>query len=106
VRITVGKVFASILLTLCIGIHVLEASGRWDQTFQDANDEAVIVAVILCVGVAVSGASARLSALRLTRIRQPLSTVQARTTCPVRSRDWLSALLFAAPSPPPLRLRI
>jgi hypothetical protein len=104
VRITVGKLFASILLTLCIGIHVLEASGRWDQTFQDANDEAVIVAVILCVGVAVSGAGARASALRLTRIRQPLSSVQARI--PVRAPDSLSTLLSAAASPPPLPLRI
>jgi hypothetical protein len=104
VRIIVGKLFASILLTLCIGIHVLEASGHWDQTFQDANDEAVIVAVILCVGVAVAAAGARLSALRLTRIRQPLSTVQART--PVRSRHGLPTLLFAPASPPPLPLRV
>jgi hypothetical protein len=39
---------------LCVGLYVLEMSGRWDQSMQDANDEASLVAIVLCVGVALA----------------------------------------------------
>lgn len=63
----VGRLFAATLLTLCVGVHVLEVSGRWDQTFQDANDEAGIVAVVFCVGAALFAAGTLLSRLRQSR---------------------------------------
>src|SRR5579872_5328972 len=56
------KLLAALLLTLAVGVQVLEASGRWDATWSDANDEAAIVTVVLCVGVAIATAAARLHA--------------------------------------------
>ena len=52
----VGKLSVAVLLTLCVGANLVELSTRWDRTIQDANDEAGIVAVVLCVGVALSAA--------------------------------------------------
>ena len=53
VRFAIGKLLAATLLTLCVGVQALEASGRWDGTFQDSGDEAVIVTVVLCIGSAL-----------------------------------------------------
>jgi hypothetical protein len=50
VRPTVGKLLAATLLTLCIGVQVLEASGRWDRALKDTKDEAIIVLVVLRIG--------------------------------------------------------
>jgi hypothetical protein len=58
VRVTVGKLLAATLLTLCVGVQALEATGRWDRTFQDTGDEAVIVTVVLCIGAALFAAGA------------------------------------------------
>ena len=58
VRVTIGKLLAATLLTLCLGVQVLEATGRWDRTFQDTGDEAVIVTVVLCIGAALVAAGA------------------------------------------------
>ena len=60
------------MLALCVGVQLLEASGRWDDTVQDANDEAGIVAIVLCIGVAIATATA------LTRLFA--STCHARHT--------------------------
>ena len=49
---TPSTILAATLLILCVGLQILEASGRWDRTVTDAGDEAVIVTVILCVGSA------------------------------------------------------
>ena len=54
----------AVLLALCIGVQLLEMSGRWDRTFQDANDEAGIVAIVLCVGVAIAVARTLLARVR------------------------------------------
>jgi hypothetical protein len=99
----VRKLFVAILLVLCVGIHVLELSGRWDRTFQDATDEAGIVAVVLCIGVAVAIAGTLLKGM-LARIASffpsvPCSTL---TRIPV-ARLALPLSIF---SPPPLPLRI
>ena len=56
VRVSFSTLLAAILLTLCVGIQVLEATGQWDRTFQDSGDEAVIVAVVLCIGSALVAA--------------------------------------------------
>ena len=58
VRVTIGKLLAATLLTLCVGVQALEATGRWDRTFQDTGDEAVIVTVVLCIGAALVAAGA------------------------------------------------
>ena len=53
----VYKLFAVVLLTLCIGAQVLEATGRWDRSLQDAGDEAVIVAIVIWQPACFSRAS-------------------------------------------------
>jgi hypothetical protein len=68
VGLTVQKVCVALLLALCVGVQLLEVSGRWDQTLQDANDEAGIVAMVLCVGAALSFAGTVLKSIRLSRI--------------------------------------
>jgi hypothetical protein len=99
----VQKVFVAILLTLCVGVHVLELSGRWDRTFQDANDEAGIVGVVLCIGVAVSVAG---TILKRLIARTACRLIIVPTFAPIR----IAALRFSLPvslfSSPPLPLRI
>ena len=63
VRTVSIRLIAAVLLTLCVGVHILEASGRWDGTFADANDEAGIVAVVLCIGIAIAVAGSVLARL-------------------------------------------
>ena len=87
------KSLVGVLLALCIGVQLLEVSGRWDQTFQDANDEAGIVAIVLCVGVALAVACTRLARTRFLR-----SAFQALD---VRLSDAFRGRLV---SPPPLAL--
>jgi hypothetical protein len=104
VRGLAAKLFAAVLLTLCVGIHALEVSGRWDQTLPDANDEAGIVAVVLCVGVAFAVAGAWSKAIRLVRM---LTGFRARTAVAIVSpRDVFGCHPLFAASPPPLPLRI
>jgi len=103
VRTLVRKLFVTILLTLCVGVHALELSGRWDRTFQDANDEAGIVAVVLCIGVAVSVAATilkRLAARTICRL------IVVPTFTPTRSADSRSCPPVCLSIPPPLPLRI
>jgi hypothetical protein len=72
VRSTIGTLLAATLLTLSIGLQVLEASGRWDQTLQDTGDEAVIVAVVLCIGAALVVAAIARPRISLSEIRTPV----------------------------------
>lgn len=99
-----GKLFAAVLLTLCLGIHALEVSGRWDQTFQDANDEAGIVAVVLCVGVALVGAGVWAKTIRLVRVCASLDIQTSVAT--VLPRVFTASPPVFAASPPLLPLRI
>jgi hypothetical protein len=78
---TVRKLLVVLSLTLCIGAHVLEVSGRWDRTFSDANDEAGIVAVVLCIGVAIAVAGILLERLlartaRVFNVAPPIGAVR------------------------------
>jgi len=52
VRVAFGTTLAATLVTLCLGLQVLEATGRWDRTFQDTSDEAALVTIVLCIGAA------------------------------------------------------
>ena len=102
VRLTVGKLRAAALLTLCIGVQVLEASGRWDRALKDTNDEAIIVVVVLCIGVAVATAGALLARVRPARI---ISHIVLAATSPSRRPASRLAISSACASPP-VSLRI
>jgi hypothetical protein len=100
---TVHKLFVVLLLALCIGVHVLEVSGRWDQTLQDTNDEAGIVAAVLCVGVALAFTGTLLKCIRLSRIGTSFVLAAlpgAKVLSAIQGVPRLSA------ASPPLALRI
>jgi hypothetical protein len=102
VRPTVGKLLATTLLVLCIGLQVLEASGHWDRALKDSNDEAIIVVVVLCIGAAVAGAGALLARVRPLRI---VSHIVLPATSP---SPWPAPRLAISSScaSPPVSLRI
>lgn len=61
----VGRLFAALLLTVCVGAPVLEMFDRWDHTLQNGNDtESNLVAVVLCVGAGLIAATALLRRIR------------------------------------------
>jgi hypothetical protein len=104
VHAVVRKLFVATLLSLCVGVHVFELAGRWDRTFQDANDEAGIVAVVLCIGVAVSVAGTILE-------RIGAGTGCCLSIAPTFTSAWMSDFrcflpVYLSTSPPPVPLRI
>ena len=101
VRVTIGKLLAATLLTLCVGVQALEATGRWDRTLQDTGDEAVIVTIVLCVGAALIAAAVARD--RLTPSAVPIAIItSSATSLPVFG---VSARQTVDTSPP-LSLRI
>jgi hypothetical protein len=102
VHSTVGKLFAATLLVLCIGVQVLEASGRWDREIKDTNDEAIIFVVVLCIGAALAAAGARFASVRPSRVISRL--VLAGTT--PSSWPTLRLALSVSSGSPPRSLRI
>ena len=68
-RFILGKWLIALLITLCLGLQVLEATGRWDQALQDTGDEAVIVLIVLCVGSGIVVAAAMRTRLSLPVMR-------------------------------------
>ena len=102
VRGTIGTLLAATLLTLSIGLQVLEATGRWDRTFQDTGDEAAIVAAVLCIGAALVVAAVTGPHISLAAIEVPV------VFRPATGFEFIAPL--AAPSfveaSPPLSLRI
>ena len=72
VRGPMGTLLAATLLTLSIGLQVLEATGRWDRTFQDSGDEAAIVTVVLCIGAALVVAAVTRPHIGLVAIEAPV----------------------------------
>jgi hypothetical protein len=103
VRRLAGKLFVAVLLTLCVGVYVVEMSGRWDRSIQDANDEAGFVAIVLCVGVALSAAGSLITRIRTSR---GMARVEFTTlTALLCSGDPRGALPVSTSSPP-LHIRI
>jgi hypothetical protein len=102
VRPTVGRLLAAILLALCIGVQVLEASGKWDRALEDTSDEAIIVVVVLCIGAAVAKAGTLLARVRLSRIASHIVLTAMSPSV------WPSSLLAISSSyaSPPVSLRI
>jgi len=68
-RFLLGKWLIALLITLCLGLQVLEATGRWDHALQDTGDEAVIVAIVLCIGSGIVVAAAMRARLSLPVMR-------------------------------------
>jgi hypothetical protein len=103
VRGPLGKLFVAALLTLCVCVYAIEMSGRWDRSIQDANDEAGIVAIVLCIGVACAAAGAVIAHIRdartAGRVMRVASTLLRR--CPD-----LRALPPVPSNSPPASLRI
>jgi len=64
----IGTLLAATLLTLCVGLQVLEASGQWDQTLKDASDEAIVVTIVLCIGSGLVAARVLQNAFSLFRL--------------------------------------
>ena len=102
VRGTLVRLLAATLLTLSIGLQVLEATGRWDRTFQDTGDEAAIVAAVLCIGAALVVAAATGSHISLPAIEVPMMFRPATGVEFIAPR---AAPSFVKASPP-LSLRI
>ena len=101
-RVTIGRLLATILLTLCVGLQVLEATGRWDRTVQDSSDEAIIVTVVLCIGAGLAVAGALRDRISLAAIRSRIVLVEpARLTS-----ITIPPLRLAVCASPPLSLRI
>jgi len=103
VRGTTWKLFVAMLLALCVGVYALEVSGRWDRSIQDANDEAGLVAIVLCVGVALTAAGSCLQYLRVSR-----TTVRIMAAAFTASHDHnhRPAVRLVSTSGPPGSLRI
>lgn len=101
VHVTVGKLLAATLLTLCLGLQALEATGRWDRTLPDTGDEAVIVTVVLCIGAALVAARFVRPAVSLSLIR---SLILVRPTA--FHQSVLSTTAPAVSASPPVSLRI
>jgi hypothetical protein len=99
----VARLFVGALLTICVGIYALEMSGRWDRTFQDADDEAAVVAVVLCVGIAFSLAHRLLSRDLTAPHPLPLDGVLPGSV--QRTPRGRTAITISASSPP-LALRV
>ena len=99
--IRIAKVLAAALVTVCIGVQVVEATGRWDRSIQDAGDEAIIVTVALCIGVALAAAGAKRLQTRLIAVQLPVAPV-GTTLSSQTSRRTPSAFC----SSPPVSLRI
>ena len=102
-RSTAGKLFVAMLLTLCVGAYVLEMSGGWDRSIQDANDEAGFVAIVLCVGVALSGVGSLVQRICASR-----TTVRVRFAAfrALHGRDCRPVVLLVSANSPPGSLRI
>src|SRR2546427_5774389 len=99
VRRMVGKLFVAGLLTLCLGAQLVELSGRWDHTLQDANDEVGLVAAVLCVGMALTTAGAFLTRLRGTRLACRKVLAAPTIACGAR------LIPLTCPNRPPIGLR-
>jgi len=76
VRVKIGTLLAATLLTVCVGVQVLEATGRWDRTLQDTGDEAVIVTIALCVGAALVVARGTTYGISLPALRSRVILVR------------------------------
>jgi hypothetical protein len=98
------RLFAALLLAICVGAPVLEMFDRWDHTLQDGNDtESNLVVVVLCVGAGLIAATALLRRVRPSWTRGYVYL--SITLPPIPYAEHRPLLGFDASSPP-LALRI
>ena len=101
--VRVRWLFASIVLTICVGAPILEMFDQWDHTLQDGNDtEANLVVVVLCVGV---GFIAAASLLRRVRPSWIATFLRPLASC-LPSTERRPVPLILPGSSPPTTLRI
>jgi hypothetical protein len=102
--VRVRQLLGAAIVAICIGVPVVEAFDRWDQTLSDGNDsEANIVLAALCVGFALSTVHTIVN--RLFRFLSRRQVSPRSSTCVV----WLATATLTAPIPtssPPIALRI
>jgi hypothetical protein len=101
VRVIAAKLIAAAIVTVCIGLQALEATGRWDRTLVDSQDEAAIVTAVLCIGMAVVVARTVQAALSPRAVR-----ISATFGRPLPRRAAASRHLTPTASGLPLPLRI
>ena len=82
-QVNLSKLVIAVLLALCIGAQLVEATGRWDRTLQDTSDEAVVVAVVLCIGAGFAMARVMRERLSLPSGRSSTTTIVHTTLRPV-----------------------
>jgi len=102
VRVRFSSLLAATLLTVCVGVQVLEATGRWDRTVQDSGDEAIIVTVVLCIGSALVAARLARHVVSAMRSKCGIVLVAAKTVVSIVPTTATPA--FSAS--PPVSLRI
>ena len=99
---TFGKLLIAAMLTLCVGVQVLEATGQWDRAIKDTDDEAIIVVLVLCVGAALAAAAGVLTRISLARaVTRLRAAVPTAVSWPTPRFD-----LSASRGSPPVSLRI
>ena len=103
VNVMVKPFFAAVLLFACVGVHALELSGHWDRTLTDANDEAGVVAVVLCIGAAIAATRAVLKSIRLCPLRSTFPVPSSTASVQLFSHLPVSSM---SASRPPAALRI
>jgi hypothetical protein len=97
------QVVVSAMLALCVGLYVLEMSGRWDRTLPDTTDEVALVVVVLCVGATCSVTDRLLDTIRLScSFGSPLLPLICIRTVPSASRSVLTIVTAS----PPTALRV
>jgi hypothetical protein len=104
VRGALRELLIACLLTVAAAACIAEATGRWDVTIHDANDEAGLVAVVLCVGAAVATASVTRELLHAIGATSP-SRVAAGLELTAVLRVG-NAVIPHAPGPPLIPLKI
>jgi len=91
--------FVALLLTLSVAVYVLEMSGRWDRSIQDANDEAGFVAIVLCIGAVLAAAGSVIQ--RICASRTVVPVVFAAFSASDYGAALRVTLSIACSSPPP-----
>jgi hypothetical protein len=103
VRVRLQRIFAAMLLTVCIGAPALEMFDHWDHTLEDGNDtESNLVVAVLCVGVGFIVAAAV-----IRRVRVPLESVFLHAGISVVTGALELAIISPTPyASPPALLRV
>ena len=95
------KLFVAAMLALCVGIYALEFSGHWDRSIQEANDEAGIVAVVLCIGATLFAVGTLLQRIPRSQVDSWFVTAESTPLF-----DTLLVIRPISTDSPPISLRV